>query len=141
MTQAIILVAAACALFVARPHRAPTTIGTVVILAVAELITGRMLGILSLPFALAAATAVGARRYIESTQGIVRSAVTATVLSFMVLFLSVVVSSYVYGRGLFVVRLALAFPSLTWWLVPGLCILILLVLSPSWRGTDNVPTA
>ena len=137
----LILPTLACSLFIALPHRAATSLGTTIAFMVFELLTGRMLGVLSLSFAVAAVVATFADRFVAFSRDFVRTVVIATCMSFVMLGISVVITSYVYGRGAFVARLGVALPVQAWWMVPGLCILIVVFLAPPWRSTDDVPTA
>jgi len=132
--------AIACALFIERPRDTATGIGITVTLVVLELVTGRMFGVLSFPFALVAGLMLFADRFVSISQGLVRSAIAASVMSFMMIGISVALMSGLYGRGMFLTRLSLALPAVSWWLVPSVCAATLAVCMHSWRGTENLPT-
>ena len=111
-----------------------------VVLLMIECITGRMPGVLSLPcIAVAGGITLLGRVVAWNRSEVVRTVLFASVATIMMTALGVAVASFVYGRGFFAARLAMALPSSVWWSVPLACSLMIGIMQFPWRGGhDNL---
>lgn len=141
VAPAFVIAAIACSLFVDRSRDSAAVVGIILVCAGVEALSGRMFGVLSLPFAMVASAVILSDRFVSFTQGYVRSVMTASVMTMVMTALSVLVTTYLYGRGMVAVRLAIAVPHYAWWATPVLCAAMLAWCTSPWRGTDLEPMA
>ncbi len=141
MTGPLIVPVVVCSWFMYRRTRSVTGTGTAAALLAYEVATGRMVGILSLPFAVLAASTYALERSVMFSRGFVLTVMSASVMTATMVAGSAAVAAVIYGRGLFIERLATALPVAVWWAVPAGCTVIVGLLVLIWHGgNDNAGT-
>jgi len=135
---AIVVPAVCCSVFLSGKGWSGRWTLIAITLLVLELGTGRMPGVLSLSFIAVAGGALLLERFVAwNGGGAARTIIISSVVTVAMTVFGVALAAFVYGRGYFAARLALALPQASWWQVPVACSLVIGIMHIPWRGGNN----